>query len=447
MTEQRKQKFKRMFQESRIRLIEQYDGFALPLRDMLFVATKEVERISTNGSCIYFNPEWLKNLGRRELDFMLSHQLMHISLGHINRHRYYKGDRFHLACDIVANSNLSAYGWTEEKLPHIGKIYTKTFFPQVEGRTLTAEEAHYCVPFDPAALKKGVRRNYMIDSEYGWDMKHDRGENGIIVLSPKDSDPDNVTCEEEPENNCRLIIMKGIAPSLETVEVDEGETLSEPLKEITWDESSMPKMRSLREVKSHDARLSTLEGNLAREWLCIRQAKINWRKLLNDFIQQELYDYSFMPPDRRLQDADFFLPDYNVSRQNVKDILFMVDTSASVDDKNLSAVYGEIISALSQFDGGLNGWLGFFDTRVYPLIKIQSMDDIILAEPKGMGGTDFGCVFKYVAERITATPAGIVIFTDGNGAIPPVEASNNIPVMWIINNKISTPDWGTVARI
>ena len=105
MTEQRIRRLKRQLQESRHRLRKLNEEFAEPLREMLFVATQEVKRISTNGSCIYFDPNWLQKLSHTELDFILSHQLMHIALGHIERAKYYTGDRFHLACDIVANSH------------------------------------------------------------------------------------------------------------------------------------------------------------------------------------------------------------------------------------------------------------------------------------------------------------------------------------------------------
>ena len=52
MTEQRKQKLKRQLQEARYRLCQLNYEFARPLKDMYYVATKDVTRISTNGKCI-----------------------------------------------------------------------------------------------------------------------------------------------------------------------------------------------------------------------------------------------------------------------------------------------------------------------------------------------------------------------------------------------------------
>jgi len=56
MTEQKKKTLRRKLQEARLRLLLLDDTFAEPLVEMLFVATKQVRRISTNGACIYLIP-------------------------------------------------------------------------------------------------------------------------------------------------------------------------------------------------------------------------------------------------------------------------------------------------------------------------------------------------------------------------------------------------------
>ena len=153
MTEKRIQRLKRKLQEARYRLIVKVLEFAESLYSMLYVAVEDIQRISTNGSCIFVNPDWLQGLSAVSLEVMLAHQIMHIELGHIDRPRYYAGDRYHLACDIVANSHLRAMGYAYDALPRVGKLYHTTFHPVTEGIDLTAEEAFRQVPFDPAALK------------------------------------------------------------------------------------------------------------------------------------------------------------------------------------------------------------------------------------------------------------------------------------------------------
>ena len=44
-------------------------------------------------------------------------------------------------------------------------------------------------------------------------------------------------------------------------------------------------------------------------------------------------------------------------------------------------------------------------------------------------------------------PASIVILTDGAADFPPEKITNDIPVLWLINNNCVTPPWGKVARV
>lgn len=81
----------------------------------------------------------------------------------------------------------------------------------------------------------------------------------------------------------------------------------------------------------------------------LKEPQTDWRMVLNDFVQQEIVDYSFTPPDRRFGENPFFLPDFNDKDDLVEDILFMIDTSASMSDdiekicKALNCGVGDLI--------------------------------------------------------------------------------------------------------
>ncbi|WP_434310869.1 vWA domain-containing protein [Hominifimenecus sp. rT4P-3] len=425
------------------------EEFAAPLKEMLYVATKDVKRISTNGACIYFDPDWLQKLGHTELDFILSHQLMHIALGHIERPKYYKGDRFHLACDIVANSHLELLGWKYDRLPRIGRIFHETFFPAKEGRSLTAQEALDCVPFDPATMEPGVRRNYMIDAETWWDQKEDRGEKGVIVLSPGEEEEETLFCDEDTTGGKHFFVRKELFRQEENIVMDkETSNGGKGRSSSGWDKSAANEIMSLRSTSRQNAKAGNDEDFAERVWQRVNSGKLNWKKLLNRFIQEEVCDYSFTPPDRRWQDSEFFLPNYNVFTERPKEVLFMVDTSSSIDDDMLSTVYGEICNALAQFNGGLVGALGFFDMRVYTPVSFSDVSDLLQIKPRGGGGTDFGCLFDYVQKNLTNDPpVDIVIFTDGQAEFPGEASANNIPVLWLFSDRSVVPPWGKYAYV
>ncbi|MDY4975828.1 MAG: VWA-like domain-containing protein [Clostridia bacterium] len=205
---------------------------------------------------------------------------------------------------------------------------------------------------------------------------------------------------------------------------------------------------SLRSTAEKNAEDGIEEEVVERVWQRVDSVKLDWRKLLDHFIQEEVCDYSFTPPDRRLQDSELFLPDYNVLAERPKEVLFMVDTSSSVDDDMLSAVYGEICNALTQFNGGLVGVLGFFDTRGYAPIHFSDISNLLQIKPHGGGATSFHCIFDYIERNMSnPPPVNIVIFTDGQAEFPDESAANNIPVLWLFSDKNVAPPWGKYAYV
>jgi predicted metal-dependent peptidase len=180
----------------------------------------------------------------------------------------------------------------------------------------------------------------------------------------------------------------------------------------------------------------------------LQRERLNWRELLCNFVQEEVNDYSFSPPDRRYGDSDFFLPDFNDADEQVRNVLFMIDTSGSMSDSMITEAYSEIAGAISQFGGKLQGWLGFFDAAIVEPKPFVSLDDFLIIRPAGGGGTDFGIVFEYVRDYMKDDlPVSIVILTDGYAPFPKESAAMDIPVLWLINNENVNPPWGKVARI
>lgn len=182
----------------------------------------------------------------------------------------------------------------------------------------------------------------------------------------------------------------------------------------------------------------------------IKNPLLDWRTILNDFVQEEINDYSFAPPDKRMEECPFFLPDFNEKDESVKNLLFMIDTSGSMGDDQITQCYSEIYGAIQQFNGKLQGKLGFFDAVVVEPIEFQDEEEFKIIRPKGGGGTSFDIIFEYVKGQIEDNeepPVSIVILTDGYAPWPPVEATMEIPVLWIINNEVAEPPWGKVARL
>ena len=179
-----------------------------------------------------------------------------------------------------------------------------------------------------------------------------------------------------------------------------------------------------------------------------RKSEIDWRTVLQEFLQEEINDYSFSPPDRRFSDSDFFLPDYNEKEEVPGKVWFLIDTSDSISDDAIHAAYGEICSAIAQFGGKLEGLLSFTESYVTEPIPFHTVTDLMAIKPIGGGGNDFSDIFRYMRNHMAEDlPGYIVIITDGYDRFPPESDAMGVPVLWLINNENANPPWGKISRI
>lgn len=404
---------------ARMRILCEHGFFGLLLMHMTYSIDDSAETAYTDGERIAFSPKFLEELSDSELDFVLMHEILHVVLRHCLRGSDDDPERFNIAADIVVNSiimdenggstqsiTLSKYGEAMHKAPN-GK----------EGKLYTAEEVFEML--NPVLSKK--------QSNGGKDGAGKSGENGSGKgSSGKGSGAQSPTWDDHSRW---------------------GKSEDDSLLRETWAKhfAEACEAVSVRDPSNSRGTLPAFAERILKE---LMRPQTDWRQILTDFIQEEINDYSFSPPDRRFEDSPFFLPDFNEKDESVKDILFMIDTSGSMSDDAITAAFSEINGAIEQFNGKLRGRLGFFDAAVTEPQPFESFEEFVVIKPKGGGGTDFGVIFKYVAKHMSEEPpASIIILTDGYAPFPKEKAANGIPVLWLLNNEQVDPPWGKVARI
>ena len=411
-----------------MRLLCNHGFYGLLLMHMRYAVDENVETACTDGMRIIFGTEFLEELSDGELDFVMMHEIMHVVLQHCMRGTKLDGEAFNIACDIVVNSNillenkmdldsitLAKYGESMHVAPD-GK----------EGYEYTAEQVYAMLPLSKKQNGKGENSG----SGYGDDDK-DKGKGAGSAkgrAKKQQASADNPTNgiwddhtrwgEYEEDDTLRDVWVKRLEDAAEAI--------------------------SIRDPSNTRGLLPLFARRLLDE---LKKPQTDWRTVLNDFIQEEVVDYSFSPPDRRFDDSPFFLPDFNGKEDMVEDILFMIDTSGSMSDKMITAAYSEVKGAIDQFDGKLKGWLGFFDAAIIEPVPFSSEEEFSVIRPAGGGGTDFGIIFEYVAQHMEKPPASIIIMTDGYAPYPKEHLAGGIPVLWLLNNTEVDPPWGKVARI
>lgn len=394
LSDEKKRRYVGRLLLSRMRLLNNHGFYGLLLMHMVFALTDECETACTDGVRIWFNPEFLESLSDSELDFVLMHEILHVVLQHCFRTGDRQPERFNIACDIVVNSNILL----ENKMD-IRSITLQKWGESMhlapdgkEGYEYTAEQVYEMLPSLPGG--NGGKGK--------WD---DHGKWGMA----------------EQDDALRDVWVKQLAETCEAIKIRDPNN-----------------SRGLLPL-------------FARRMLdALKEPQTDWRAILNEFVQMEINDYSFSPPDRRFQDSPFFLPDFNEwgEGDKVSDILFMMDTSGSISDEMMTAAYSEVKGAVDQFDGNLKGWLGFFDGAVYEPVPFENVEELLKIRPAGGGGTDFQIIFEYVHKYMQDhLPACIIILTDGYAPFPEERMAKGVPVLWLINNDTINPPWGKVARI
>lgn len=410
---------------ARMRILCNHGFYGLLLMHMIYSIDEGCETAYTDGERIAFSPTFLEELSDKELDFVMMHEILHVVLQHCLRGEDKDNERYNIAADIVINSTimhenddkassitLSKYGESMHIAPD-GK----------EGYLYTAEEVYEMLQSKQKDSDSGNEKSKKagnVGSKKGRAGKVQQSRKIMDKPVAKRWDDHSQWGKFEEDSKLRDVWVKNFAECCEAINV--------------------------RDKSNNRGTLPMFAQRMLEK---LKEPQTDWRTILNDFIQEEICDYSFSPPDRRFQDSPFFLPDFNEmgKNDNVSDILFFIDTSGSISDDDMTTAFSEIKGAIDQYDGKLKGWLGFFDAAIIEPKPFSSFEEFIVIKPAGGGGTDFQIIFEYVDQHMKEKePNCIIILTDGCAPFPKEELANDIPVLWLINNHDVTPPWGKVAR-
>ena len=468
-------------QNARLSLMAKQPFYALLLMNMKFSLDLSCHTAYTDGDRIAFNPEFMNDIDDGELEFVLMHEVLHAALAHPFRHQSdYEQNEFDIACDIIVNSNiLYSFGMDKSKITLKKYGESMHLMPNgEEGYKYSVEEAYkilLAVNAQQNKKKDTKKKGHGKGQGQGKDQckgnaggdgesnepggRGDGKSSGGGGESSRPSLEDLIASIKKRNNEIRENLEKGSGEAASNDQKGEGNSFDD---HSFWEgDDDMGSQRDTwmnRMVEATDIIASMPKGSKSRGTVpagverIVKELKnpiLDWRTILNDFVQEEICDYSFAPPDKRMQDSPFFLPDFNEKDEEAKNLLFMIDTSGSMSDEAITECYSEIYGAIQQFNGKLTGHLGFFDAVVIEPVPFEDEDEFKIIRPKGGGGTSFHVIFDYVRERMQdEPPVSIIILTDGYAPFPNEEAAMGIPVLWIINNKeAKAPSWGKVARM
>lgn len=388
---------------SKMRILCNNGFYGLLLMHMKYGLDAECGTAYTDGKVIRFDPKFLDELNDDELDFIMMHEILHVALKHCFRGRELEKELYNIACDIVVNSNILLSN-------------------NMDTRTITLRSDGEAMHLAPNG-KEGYE--YTAEEVYNMLQKNLGMNNAKLQSNGKTKNTTNII-----DNHTKW------------QQIEKNEELEE-----LWI-SRLDEVSKTIEIRDSIINRETMPAFAQRRLKELKNAQTDWREILIDFLHEEVVDYSFMPPDRRFDDCPFFLPDFNDKDIKPENILFMIDTSASMKDDMVTAAYSEVKGAIEQFNGKLIGMLGFFDAVVIEPVPFENEEEFEMIKAIGGGGTNFQIIFNYVKEYMTDNlPVSIIILTDGYAPFTKESEAMGIPVIWLLNNEKVNPSWGKVARI
>ena len=381
--------------------------------------------MATDGDEIMYHEKFVEKLTIAEINFVILHELLHVALGHMWRRSNRQPELWNMACDFVVNYALNevveCYNHNKRKkdlreneqiaMPK-EVLYDKSF------ANMSAEEVY-------SYLEKNAKKQ----------------KSSQVAVKVQGSSKDGSNPSKSGGNTYDVNGKSYKSPSNHGLwgKADKADQSTKNEKQMEWGSNLMQAAEDLKRRGLDPASLKLHINELTKP-------QKNWKALLRDFIEEEINDYSFAPPDRRYDFGGIMLPDFNDKQEAVKDLLFFVDTSGSMSPEEITICYSEIQGAINQFKKRLHGILHFFDYDVKS--KTYNFDDVYgdLSDiiPVGGGGTSFEAVFKYVNKnrKNYNDVKGIIIMTDGECPYPNEKITKGTPVLWIFTTKGNDPPFG-----
>jgi predicted metal-dependent peptidase len=337
---------------------------------------------ATDGRHIFFSSEFVNKLKPKEVTFLVGHEVLHAVYDHVGDFSRLNGRNvklFNVACDFVVNQDLVEYK-IGERITTVPVLYDKKY------NGMIAEEVY-------EDLFKNAKKVSIEDLEK------------LLLDDHLDTDGSG-DGDGDDDGRPRL-------------SAEERQQIKDELKE-----SLLSAAQSVG--------VGNVPMGIRRMLKDLTEPQMDWKQILQQQIESQVKnDFTYMRPSRRGWSCDAILP--SMKHEPAVEAFVTMDMSGSISDKEIKVFMSELIGIMQQHQSFKIG-VCTFDTKVYNYQEYteDNFEEIYNYEIMGGGGTDFGCVFKFLEENEIETKQ-IVFLTDGecyNWGNPDLA-----PTLWLIKNN------------
>jgi predicted metal-dependent peptidase len=460
--------------------------------------TRAVPTMATDGKTHFYNPEFVATLTQKQLLGVQAHETEHDARHHSSRRGFRDHQEWNICCDLAINGDLLSEGF---ELPE-GRL----FDPKYQG--MSAEDIYRCRELDRAREQQQQQQsdddandadeNESNDEQSNDDSDEtnddseadesdtdaddngndqqgddaDESDDGNSDSDESDDDTANGDGDDNDANETDSASATGNGQAKadsDDSETDSGNAVSDTDADDSEPQSSgdpgmcgevLDAADTQAEIAEQDSRWEVitrqaialakkagdLPGYMTREIARMNEPKQDWREVFRAWIDQGATTIAtWNRPNRRFIGQGMILP--GTQRDGVNKVVFLIDTSGSMDDIALACVAREAQGALD--DGAINEAIVVYgDTRVTRVDRYVSTDQIEF-DPKGGGGTDMRPLFDWVAEN-EPDASLIVNFTDMEIGDPGPEPA--CPVLFavtgypqVVREYLKRTPWGAAG--
>jgi len=396
-------------QKARTGLVLDQPFFGSLVLRMKMIEDKSIETACINGKEIKYNPEFVDGLSNDQLKGLLAHEVMHVALLHHTRRDNRDKKLWNRACDYAINILLYD---AKFYLPDNGLLdhrYKGWSSEQIYSELQQQKSQPKPDPQPQQGEGEG-------SGGEGDDVENDGASDGA---SDDEGVSEGVNEGEEKEDEGT-----GWGDVEDAVDDDGNPAMGADLAQAEQDAKIMTQQAAL------EARMQgNITGGIDRSVNQIMQPQVNWRDVLNRFVNEfAKNDYTWNVPNRRFIADGLYLP--SMRSEEIGNIVLAVDTSGSMDEQALNQCAGELSDILGVLNSSMLTVI-YADSKVQSVEEFTQQDLPIKPNPVGGGGTDFRPVFKYIKDN-NIDPVCMIYLTDMDGAFPDKEPE--YPVLWGVTN-------------
>lgn len=324
------------------------------------------------GVCVefIFNPDFLKKLDINDLCFIISHECLHVILGHGKRLKGLQSDLGNVAADITINEMLiSQFGFTPSKWLMDMLCTRKTVFE-----------------------RRGIKAQANREFEYYYDLMMQNATVIKVIMAKEKGDGENGVTPIDDHSNMPDDIPQEIKEILEKISKEEVETLKKANEREAGNSPAYEWMKATLKPKPKDDWKKVIKNWTIKQYR--EKTKTQWKTLDRRFV------------DIQKRNPKLAIP--SVGKLNMKfghliDMVFFMDVSGSCADE--SQKFFAAAKTIPRDKFIITPFA--FNTGLIPV----NIDDDKL--PVG-GGTSFHQLEEYCLAQ-SAYPSCVFCLTDGYG--------------------------------